>query len=186
MIIIRQGLISTSQILLSQILKYLFKRRIRRIVSEKIWHRRNVETDIVHMTLLLFEFGILVFFENYKHFKKIFFPKCRENPQHFANSDCSWRIAARKKPQHLSRYYNLSFRPFGIKTQCQLHKNVSKGSRLCVFRLAHLLMTIFSFTTSILISFLHLGQNKGNFTRTVSAYTFVRVFAVANGAMHPH
>lgn len=52
-IIIRQGLISISQILLSKISKCLFKRRIRRFVSEKIWHRSNVETDIVHMTLLL-------------------------------------------------------------------------------------------------------------------------------------
>lgn len=42
--------------------------------------------------------------------------------------------------------------------------------------LAHLLNTIFNFTTSILISFLHFGQYKGNFTRTVSSYTFVLVF----------
>ena len=35
---------------------------------------------------------------------------------------------------------------------------------------------IFSFTTVIRISFLHLGQNIGNFTRTVSSYTLVRVF----------
>lgn len=33
-----------------------------------------------------------------------------------------------------------------------------RGSRLCVFCLAHSLTTIFSCTTSILISFLHLGQ----------------------------
>ena len=41
---------------------------------------------------------------------------------------------------------------------------------------AHLLNTIFNFTTSIRISFLHLGQYSGNFTRTVSSYTFVLVF----------
>ncbi len=47
--------------------------------------------------------------------------------------------------------------------------------RLCVQRLAHLLTTIFSFTTSMQVSFLHLGQNSGNLISTVSAYTFVRV-----------
>lgn len=36
--------------------------------------------------------------------------------------------------------------------------------------------TIFSFTTSMRVSFLHLGQKSGNFTRTVSLYTFVLVF----------
>ena len=51
------------------------------------------------------------------------------------------------------------------------------GSRLCAFmRPAHLLITIFSCTTSTRISFLHLGQYKGNLTSTVSAYTFVLVF----------
>jgi len=33
------------------------------------------------------------------------------------------------------------------------------GSRLCVYRLARLLTTIFSFTTLIKVSVLHLGQN---------------------------
>lgn len=42
--------------------------------------------------------------------------------------------------------------------------------------LAHLLNTIFSCMTSTRISFLHFGQYSGNFTRTVSAYTFVLVF----------
>ena len=42
--------------------------------------------------------------------------------------------------------------------------------------LAHLLITIFSCTTSTNVSFLHLGQYSGNFMRTVSSYTFVRVF----------
>ena len=42
--------------------------------------------------------------------------------------------------------------------------------------LAHLLNTIFSCITSIFISFLHFGQYSGNFTRTVSSYTFVLVF----------
>ena len=43
--------------------------------------------------------------------------------------------------------------------------------------LAHLLNTIFSCITSIFISFLHFGQYSGNFTRTVSSYTFVLVFS---------
>ena len=34
----------------------------------------------------------------------------------------------------------------------------SRKSRLCVLRLAHLLLAIFSCMTSIIISFLHLGQ----------------------------
>lgn len=34
----------------------------------------------------------------------------------------------------------------------------------------------FSCITSIFISFLHFGQYSGNFTRTVSSYTFVLVF----------
>lgn len=42
--------------------------------------------------------------------------------------------------------------------------------------LAHLLNTIFSCITSIFISFLYFGQYSGNFTRTVSSYTFVLVF----------
>ncbi len=41
--------------------------------------------------------------------------------------------------------------------------------------LAHLLMTIFSFTTSINISVLHFGQYRGNLISTVSSYTFVLV-----------
>lgn len=40
-------------------------------------------------------------------------------------------------------------------------------------RLAQLLTTIFSFATLIRVSFLHLGQYRGNFTSTVSWYTFV-------------
>ena len=47
--------------------------------------------------------------------------------------------------------------------------------------LAHLLNTIFSCTTSIRISFLHFGQYSGNFTRTVSSYTLVRVFPPQTG-----
>jgi len=42
-------------------------------------------------------------------------------------------------------------------------------------RLAYLLNTILNCTTSIRISFLHFGQYKGNFTKTVSSYTFVLV-----------
>lgn len=45
------------------------------------------------------------------------------------------------------------------------------------------LKTIFSFTTSILVSFLHLGQNNGNLIRTVSAYIFVRVFLPHTGQL---
>ena len=41
---------------------------------------------------------------------------------------------------------------------------------------AYLLNAIFSCITSIFISFLHFGQYSGNFTRTVSSYTFVLVF----------
>lgn len=40
-------------------------------------------------------------------------------------------------------------------------------------RLAQLLTTIFSFATLIRVSFLHLGQYRGNLTSTVSWYTFV-------------
>ena len=36
------------------------------------------------------------------------------------------------------------------------------------------LLTIFSCTTSIFVSFLHFGQYSGKLTRTVSAYTLVR------------
>ena len=39
-----------------------------------------------------------------------------------------------------------------------------------------MLNTIFSCITSIFISFLYFGQYSGNFTRTVSSYTFVLVF----------
>ena len=93
-------------------------------------------------------------------------PKCKENPLHSASSDCSWKIAARKKRPQSSRYCRPLFLPCGTKTPHPLHRKTEpaplaiKGSRLCVLRLAHLLMTIFSFTTSILISFLHLGQNR--------------------------
>ena len=52
---------------------------------------------------------------------------------------------------------------------------------LRLVRLAHLLVTIFNFTTSIRVSFLHFGQNKGNLTKTVFAYTFVLVFALHTG-----
>ena len=48
-------------------------------------------------------------------------------------------------------------------------------------RLAHLLIAIFNFATSILTSFLHFGQNRGKFANTVSAYTFVLVFPSQNG-----
>lgn len=48
-------------------------------------------------------------------------------------------------------------------------------------RLAHLLVTIFSFTTSIKTSRLHLGQNKGNFIKIVFSYTFVLVLAPQTG-----
>ena len=43
-------------------------------------------------------------------------------------------------------------------------------------RPAHLLITIFNFTTSIRTSFLHFGQYSGNWISTVSSYTFVLVF----------
>lgn len=42
--------------------------------------------------------------------------------------------------------------------------------------LAYLLNIIFSCITSTFISFLYFGQYSGNFTRTVSSYTFVLVF----------
>ena len=48
-------------------------------------------------------------------------------------------------------------------------------SRLCVLRLAHLLLAIFSCITSIFVSFLHFGQYSGKLNITVSAYTLVRV-----------
>lgn len=47
--------------------------------------------------------------------------------------------------------------------------------------LAHSLSTIFSCTTSIRISFLHFGQYSGNFTRTVSPYTFILVLPLHTG-----
>ena len=43
-------------------------------------------------------------------------------------------------------------------------------------KIAYLLNTIFSCITSIFISSLYFGQYSGNFTRTVSSYTFVLVF----------
>ena len=55
------------------------------------------------------------------------------------------------------------------------------GSRLCVLRLAHLLLAIFSCMTSIIVSFLHLGQNKGKLNIAVSLYTFVRVLESQTG-----
>ena len=39
----------------------------------------------------------------------------------------------------------------------------------------HLLLIIIGILLLIIFSFLHLGQKSGNFTRTVSAYTLVRV-----------
>ena len=50
-----------------------------------------------------------------------------------------------------------------------------------IYMSASLSKTILRFTTVTRISFLHLGQNKGNFTRTVSPYTFVRVFPLQMG-----
>ena len=52
---------------------------------------------------------------------------------------------------------------------------------LRLVRLAHLLDTIFSFTTSMRVSCLHLGQNRGNSIKTVSEYTFTLVFAWHTG-----
>lgn len=52
---------------------------------------------------------------------------------------------------------------------------------LRLIRLAHLLGTIFSCTTSINISFLHFGQNSGNLIRTVLTYTLVLVLAPQAG-----
>ena len=48
-------------------------------------------------------------------------------------------------------------------------------------RPAHFSRTIFSLTTLTRVSFLHLGQNSGNFTRTVSAFTLVRVLLPQTG-----
>ena len=48
-------------------------------------------------------------------------------------------------------------------------------------RLAHLLIAIFSCITSILISFLHLGQYSGKLNIAVSAYTLVWVFPLQIG-----
>ena len=45
-----------------------------------------------------------------------------------------------------------------------------------MLHLAHLLSFILNCATSMHISFLHLGQNRGNFTKIVLKYTFVRVF----------
>jgi len=45
------------------------------------------------------------------------------------------------------------------------------------------LKTIFSFTTSILVSFLHLGQNNGNLIKTVSLYILVRVLLPHTGQL---
>lgn len=42
-------------------------------------------------------------------------------------------------------------------------------------RLAHLLFAIFSCSTSIFVSLLHLGQYSGKLNITVSEYTLVRV-----------
>lgn len=59
---------------------------------------------------------------------------------------------------------------------------MGKGKQALRFlRLAHLLGTIFSCTTSIRVSFLHLGQNRGNLIKTVLAYTLVLVFAPHTG-----
>ena len=50
-------------------------------------------------------------------------------------------------------------------------------SRLCFY----LLFTILSLTTSILVSLPHLGQQRGNFTSTVSSYIFTSVFSLQAG-----
>ena len=56
-----------------------------------------------------------------------------------------------------------------------------KGSRLCVLRLTYLLFAIFSCSTSILVSLLHLGQYSGKLNMTVSTYTLVRVLLSQTG-----
>ena len=50
-------------------------------------------------------------------------------------------------------------------------------SRLCFYSL----FTILSLTTSILVSLPHLGQQRGNFTSTVSSYIFTSVFSLQAG-----
>ena len=50
------------------------------------------------------------------------------------------------------------------------------GERALCYASGSLLITIFNCTISILVSILHFGQKSGNLIRTVSAYTFVRVF----------
>ena len=55
------------------------------------------------------------------------------------------------------------------------------GSRLCVLRPAHLLFAIFNCITSIMVSFLHLGQKRGKLNIAVSLYTLVRVLESQTG-----
>ena len=63
---------------------------------------------------------------------------------------------------------------YGIKKSRLVRYDERKAGSAHLCR-AHLLSTIFNFTTSIRNSFLHFGQYSGNFTRTVSSYTFVLV-----------
>lgn len=64
--------------------------------------------------------------------------------------------------------------------------NTSITSRACfLFWKAgsdfYLLFTILSLTTSIIVSLPHLGQQRGNFTSTVSSYIFTSVFSLQAG-----
>ena len=52
---------------------------------------------------------------------------------------------------------------------------------LRIVRLAHFLIIILNCTTSISVSFLHFGQNRGKLTRTVSWYTLLRVLPPHEG-----
>lgn len=55
------------------------------------------------------------------------------------------------------------------------------GKQALRLRLAHLLTTIFSFTTLMGVSFLHFGQKRGKLIITVSSYTRVRVLLLQIG-----
>lgn len=64
--------------------------------------------------------------------------------------------------------------------------DMQKQIRACfLFRKAgsdfYLLFTILSLTTSINVSLPHLGQQRGNFTSTVSSYIFTSVFSLQAG-----
>ena len=113
--------------------------------------------------------------------RELFYPEMQRNSPSLRQlrllvEDCSEGKAAAMIPvlqSVVAVLRNKTQQLLNKKRACSLSNSRVAGSAL--LRRAHLLVTIFSFTTSMRISFLHLGQKSGKFTKTVSSYTLVLV-----------